>query len=402
LEIRSTSVASEGALNTNSRTMRNLRECASIAFNPLARHRILILCVAAIVLAYVDRRTSPPDAVYFARAGGQLLSGDLAAVYAADYNQSGPLQLIASFLFMPTGYSAGAQLIMHMAGNLTVMFALLAGCRVCRRALARSPAPGAELLIGGAAAVWVIPGDYWSGHLAQLAIPSMWFVSAELARTGRLATAAVVLGLSAGVEPWGVMAVPLLLIETRPRLVVRAACIFASVVGSLYVPFILAGNFHMFEHAWPIARISLAHALWPNAQEFTWGMRLAQGAVSALACGAVVLLLKRRGGVTWMAPLAAVLFRLLLDPTLFSYYWIPVCLLALVGASTLSAATSPLGVVSVLSLAYLPFIKTGVTVGLNLALTIGAAALCVYVAMREPVAAPLQPLAAVTPHQLPG
>jgi hypothetical protein len=344
----------------------------------VARYRLFVLGAAALALAYLGRFDVPADFVAFADLGRELLSGRLGNVYADNFNQSGPIQLIASAIFLPTGYSATGILLLHVIGNLVVVAALTAGSRLCRRAVGLPPSPVAELVVGLAGLTWIIPGDLWNGHLAGLAIPSLWLAAAESARRGHPYLASTLLALSAGVEPWGVLGFGVLLIERRPALVLRAACVAGGLTVALYAPFALTGNFELFNHAWPISEVSVIHLLWPDAQQFTWQMRMAQGAASSLACASVVLALRHRAGAAiWMAPLAAILFRLLLDPTVFSYYWVPVCLLVLVGASTLGATSSRAAVTATLSLAYLPFIKVAAITWLNLVLTIIALAAAV-------------------------
>ncbi|MBA3742094.1 hypothetical protein [Sporichthya sp.] len=358
------------------------------ALEAATRHRLVVLGVAAVALAYAGRGGyPPPDSVPFAQSGIDLLTGRFGDVYADDYNQSGPLQLIANALFLPTGYSAVGLLIMQIVGNLVVVGALMAGSRVCRRAVGLTPSPVAELAVGLASLLWIIPGDLWSGHLAGVAIPCLWLAAAESARRDHPYLAATLLGLSAGFEPWGVLAFGVLLIERRPTVVLRAGCLAGAVAVALYAPFALTGSFHMFEHAWPVSEVSVVHLIWPDADQFTWQMRMTQGATSSLACAAVVLALRHRAGAAvWMAPLAAILFRLLLDPTVFSYYWVPVCLVALVGASTIGATSSRPAVIALLSLAYLPFVKVASATGLNLVLTISALACTVACVRRAPPA----------------
>lgn len=376
---------------TNARILQRARRVLLV----LARYRFFVLGAAAVGLAYLGRSEIPADFVAFADLGRELLNGRLGNVYADNYNQSGPIQLIAGAMFLPTGYSATGITLLHLVGNLVVVATLTAGSRVCRRAVGLSPSPVAELVIGLAALVWIVSGDLWNAHLAGLAVPALWLAAAESARRGHPYLAGTLLALSVGVEPWGALGFGLLLIERRPAVVLRAACAAAGLTVALYAPFALTGNFALFDHGWPISEVSVIHLLWPDTQQFTWQMRMAQGAASSLACASVVLALRHRAGAAiWMAPLAAILFRLLLDPTVFSYYWVPVCLLVLVGASTLSATSSRAAVAATLSLAYLPFIKVAEITWLNLVLTILAlaAAVCCARAAQVPGHRALQPI----------
>ena len=82
----------------------------------LARHRWPVL-VAAALLEGVAARAEPTDLAMFAQIGRQLLSGDLSAVYAGDYNQSGPVQLVLAVLALPFGATGAGLLVLHAVGN---------------------------------------------------------------------------------------------------------------------------------------------------------------------------------------------------------------------------------------------------------------------------------------------
>jgi cytochrome bd-type quinol oxidase subunit 2 len=118
-------------------------------------------------------------------------------------------------------------------------------------------------------------------------------------------------------------------------------------------------------------------------------MRAVQGALASGSCAAVVLLLRRhrRIQVVWLAPAAAVLGRLLLDPTMFSYYLVPVCLVAIVGAGwCLDARSRWPEVVSIAALIYLPFLFYGALALPSVVLSLAATALSVVAARRgEPL-----------------
>jgi hypothetical protein len=117
----------------------------------------------------------------------------------------------------------------------------------------------------------------------------------------------------------------------------------------------------MFEHGWPVYGGTLVSQLWPDAEVFSWWMRLVQGAVAAGACAGVVLALRRRRGldVVWLAPFTATLGRVALDPTNFSYYWTPAAIAALAGLSCVEPRTERARFLLLGGLAYLPYLRWG-------------------------------------------
>ena len=366
-----------GLLSVRDERLRPLVQC-------LARHRWPVL-VAAALLEGVAAQAEPIDLAMFAQIGRQLLSGDLSAVYAGDYNQSGPLQLILAVLALPFGATRVGLLGLHAIGNVTLVVGVILFGRYVRQASGRDTSPVAELAVGAVCVAWFLPGDVWNGHLAEVGIPLLWMTAALLVRRGWAVGAAALLALSAGLEPWGVLAVPLLLHDLRLRSLLRGGTVFALGVCALYLPFVLTGEFALFHHAWPLGNSSLAHLVWPAADEFTWYMRAVQGGLASGSCAAVVLLLRRRSHiqVVWLAPAAAVLGRLLLDPTMFGYYLVPVCLAAMVGAGCLDARSRWPEVVSIAAMIYLPFLSYGAALAVaSIVLSLAATGLAVMAALR--------------------
>ena len=353
----------------------------------LARYRWPVLLAAAL-LEGVAAQAEPADLEMFAQIGRHLLSGDLSDVYTGDYNQSGPLQLVLAALVLPFGPTTAGLLGLHAVGNVALLVGVILFSRHVRRTSGRVPSPVAELVVGAVCVAWFLPGDLWNGHLAEVGIPLLWMTAALLVRRGWVVGAAVLLALSAGLEPWGVLAVPILLHDLRLRSLLRGGSVFALVVAGLYLPFVLTGEFALFHHVWPLGNSSLAHLLWPGASEFTWYMRAVQGAVASGSCAAVVLLLRRHSHiqVVWLAPAAAVLGRLLLDPTMFSYYLVPVCLVAIVGAGwCLDARSRWPEVASIGGMIYLPFLSYGALVLPSVVLSLAATGLAVVAALRPAV-----------------
>jgi hypothetical protein len=360
---------------------------------PLARFRWPLLIAVAVVDGVLTRRVMPPDLLLFAGSGRDLLTGHLDRVYADAYNQGGPLQAVAAWLALPFGPSPSALLWLHILGNVGVVVLALLGARwLRRRSAGRGPSPALELLAGVVLVGFLMPSDLWNGHLSELAVPLLWMAAAHLMNSGRSRTAGLVLGLSAGFELWGVLALPLVLLGRGPRQVFRASVVAASTVLLLYLPFVLTGEFRMFGFVWPISPATLVGHVLPVAEGFPWWMRMVQGAASAGACAFVVLALRRRAGpdVVWLAPTATVLVRLALDPTLFSYYWTPAAIATLAGLVCIDPRVERRRLVLVGGLSYLLFLHWGPTTLPVLALALVIMVAAVVEARRRQTSMPVE------------
>jgi hypothetical protein len=129
--------------------------------------------------------------------------------------------------------------------------------------------------------------------------------------------------------------VPVLLLAPRLRRTALAVLCTGIVVGTMLGPFILAGDFRMFEHEWHVSTGTLMSLFVEPGTDFDWELRLVQS-VFALGAGAVVAVALRRSlHAVWLAPLAVVVMRLLLDPLSFGWYWLGAEALVLTGAALL-------------------------------------------------------------------
>src|SRR5205823_12110838 len=170
----------------------------------LARAWVPVLAAAA-GMASLDRGTDPGDLVYFVHRGEQLLSGGWANTFADPLLQSGPLQLVvfgavrnltALAFVIELGVAA---LLLVVLGRLGV------GDRV-------------RLLVGlVAVASGLTHIAFVDGHPAEAIVPLLWVLAALWAREDRVLAAGALLGLSAGLELWGVLGVPVLLLAPRLR-----------------------------------------------------------------------------------------------------------------------------------------------------------------------------------------
>jgi hypothetical protein len=290
--------------------------------SPLARVWLPVLACAAVA-AYVDQGTDPGDLVYFVHRGEHLLSSGWASTFADPMLQSGPLQLVVfgavrnltALAFLVELSVAG--LLLHVAGRVG------ASDRV-------------RLVVGlmavGAGLTHIAFVD---GHPAEAIIPLLWVLAGIWAREDRALQAGALIGLSAGLELWGVLGLPVLLLVPHRRRAVAGAAVGAAVVVAMLAPFALAGSFHMFQYDWRVASGTLLSLFVSSGTHFGWPLRLLQSALALSTGASVALALRRSVHAAWLAPLAVASVRLVLDPQSFGWYWLEVEAPLLIGAALL-------------------------------------------------------------------
>jgi hypothetical protein len=245
--------------------------------------------VAAAWLAASRLLTMGDDGALFVRSGRTLLSSHWSHAFERADVQAGPLQLA---VFGSLGRSDWAlSLVLATAIVLLVVAA-------ARTVGVRSPA----LLCGVgvlAAATGLTNVGYASGHPADAVLPLLWIFAAAEARRGRTLRAGLIVGLSAGLETWGIL---------------------GGVALPLFLPFMLGGHFEMWSFQWYVYHPSPLSLLVAPGTRYGWPLRLAQGALAVGAGAGVARLLRRSPHALWAVPLAIVAAKLLLDPDLYSYY----------------------------------------------------------------------------------
>ena len=112
------------------------------------------------------------------------------------------------------------------------------------------------------------------------------------------------------------------------------------VVAGLFLPFVLAGEFRMFEYRWSVNGDTLLSLVVEPGTRFTWAMRVLQGALALGVGAALAWQLRHTMHAVWVAPLGAVAVRLALDPVRYPWYWLAVETLALLGAAEFLTARS--------------------------------------------------------------
>jgi hypothetical protein len=295
------------------------------------RGRVVVTVVLAIVAIAaqaansislaVTSRSTPVDYATFGPPGKLI--------------QAGPFELIFWGIPNALGVSgaAGWATVGIIGGSLgLLLFAILTERAL--RSVSREWSVPLATAIAALAALISVPAQVISdGHPAQLAIPLLWLAAALAARAGRPLTAAILLGLTAGWELWGLLGVPVLLLAPRLdwRWLWRSALGVVAIGAVLFVPFIVLGPFRMFEFAWTTKPGTLPALLFPGTTSFPWSLRLAQGVLSIGSGVVIARTLRSSVHAIWLAPLAVCAVRLFFDPLLSGYYTVPPTLLALVG-----------------------------------------------------------------------
>ncbi len=193
-----------------------------------------------------------------------------------------------------------------------------------------------ELVLCGLWILWLGGVATVIGQSAESFVPLMWLGGAVAARRGRSISAGILIGASAAMKAWGLLGLPLVLLDDDDRGAALAAAVAAGVALASYVPFFAFGSVGSFSYHWTVSKASPLHFVFPAGSTFTWAGRVLQGAV-VLGGGSVLALFARRSRVAvWALPLALVTAKVLVDPVYYWYYWVPAQTLALVGIVTLA------------------------------------------------------------------
>jgi hypothetical protein len=266
------------------------------------------------------------DSHLFVDAGRTLLSAQWNRAFASPTVHAGPLQLA---LFGSVGRWHPALALVLATGTALLVVAAARAAGVKSSALLC----GAGLL----ALVVGLTGMGVHGHPADVLLPLIWILAAGEARRGHAWRAALLIGLSAGLETWGILGVAVLALAPRKRDAVLGTCVAGATALALFAPFVLGGHFEMSSFHWYVSSPSPVSMLVPEGTPFSWSLRLVQAAFALSAGVAVVRLLRHSPHVVWAAPLAIIVVRLLLDPLLLSYYLAGPKVLILVGGALCAA-----------------------------------------------------------------
>jgi len=256
-------------------------------------------------------RSDGGDTWLFVRAGRTLLSAGWSHAFADSSIQAGPLQLA---LYGSLGRSPGALAVVLAAAAALLVTAAARVAGVTR--------PGVLALAGLAAVGTGFTAHVFdAGHPADGLVPLLWILAAADARRGRSGRAALVLGLSAGVETWGLLGIAVLALAPSRPAAARGALLAGALAALLFVPFVATGHFAMTAFRWQIAPQSLLGHLLAPGTAFGWPLRLAQGAAALVAGIAVARASRSSVHALWLVPSSVVLARLALDPIDHGYYF---------------------------------------------------------------------------------
>jgi hypothetical protein len=284
---------------------------------------------AAGIVATLDSHGDAGDVIFFAHAGEDLFGRGWTDVFADPKLQSGPLQLAALGALARLSDAVGISL-----GTMLAFAVELGATAAALLVLKRFTSNRAVLLLAGlgVVALGLSQAAYVDGHPAQLFVPLLWVVAGLAARDGRGSWAGVLVGLSAGLELWGLLGVCVLAASPGIRSAARGLGIAALVTAGLLAPFVALGDFSMLEFQWHVASGTLVSLVVEPGSTYPWAVRLVQAATAVAAGASVAWALRARPSVVWVAPLAAILVRLLFDPVFYAAYLLAPLTLAAVGA----------------------------------------------------------------------
>jgi hypothetical protein len=294
-----------------------------------------VLAASAIALAVPLGDTG--DLAYFVHASERLFSSGWADTYADPSLQVGPLHLLlfgaADLLGDAFGVSTARLIALAVGAGVAALFVLVA------RRLLTPREDAVVLLAAGLApvALGLTFDAFRDGHPAQVVVPLLWVLAGLEARAGRPWRAGALVGLSVGFELWGLLGAAVLVAAPRLGQSLRAAVAAVLVAAALFAPFALS-DFAMFEYRWVVNGDTPLSLVVDPGTEFTWPLRLLQGAAALLAGGALTWSLRQRTAALWAGPLAVVMTRVALDPVRYPWYWLALETLVLLGAVQLAAA----------------------------------------------------------------
>lgn len=297
------------------------------ACDRLARYRWGALILLALIPALSGAGGGSEDLAFFIRAAHRLFSPHWGSVFAFPSLQSGPLQLLVygGVDYLARLIHVKPQDVYAVVMQLTVTIG--APSLVSRFRLDGTLARRRYQLLTGLliAYIGLVTNAWWWGHSAEILIPLLWVIAANSLARGRPGLAGVLIGISSGIETWGILGVTLLAGVDRWRDGLRTALTTGLACVVLYGPFVVLGRFGMFRMRWEVVPGTLVAMI--SGRWFPWDLRLFQ-AGAAVCVGALVLRYSSRPLLKWLdALLTVLLVRMLFDPLMFNYYWLPVVML---------------------------------------------------------------------------
>lgn len=293
------------------------------------------LALGAFVMA--DHRFEPADLGLLADAGQALLEGRFDRVFADPAVQAGPLTLLfLALLRGATQWAGDASAGMQVAA----LCALVAGCTVTAVRLV-VPRPGsvrgAATLGAGLLALLYGTLILQEAHPSHPVIALLWLLAARAAREGRPVAVGALLGASCALDTWGILGIGVVLALGSWRPAARATAVAAIVAVAWWAPFACWG-LQSFAYRWTPGQGSVPWMLFGDTR-VSWWWRIAQGAIAGSAGAFTARRLRDSPHLPWVLPCVVVAARLPLDPVWFSYYEIPIGMMAIAGLAALLAST---------------------------------------------------------------
>ena len=282
----------------------------------------------AAAVALLVHPADTGDLPFFVHTAHKLFTQDWANAFADPNVQVGPLQL----LVFRVGDLAGVLALLVQLGVAALLWVATGRLLAGRDPWIRFGVCVAAIALG------LTYGAYQDGHPAQVVVPLLWVLAGCDAREGRTGRAGVLVGLSAGFEVWGLLGAVVFVLAPRARAALVGLATEAGAAAALFLPFVLAGEFRMFDYHWQVNGDTLLGLVVHPGTDFTWSMRLMQGLAALTAGAGVAWVLRRTSHAVWLAPLAVVGVRMALDPVRYPWYWLAVQTLVLLGAAELLSA----------------------------------------------------------------
>jgi hypothetical protein len=294
----------------------------------------LVVLTAAGVSGVILNSTTFSDADSFAQVASIMLSSHWQHTYSDPWLQAGPFELLVCLLGRTLGGSLrGEAVALNMIGATALLGVATVAVRGRWKPLA--------VVTGGALGIGII-SDMWEwGHPSELFIALVWLLAARAARRDQLLVAGLLVGLSGGLETWGLLGAPVLVLLPQLRRTVAAGVIALLATAAVYAPFASGGDFHMFDLHWAIVG-GVPGYLFGNGHSFSWSMRLAEAVIVVSFGSALAWRLRRFGASAWLVPALTSLCRLALDPVRYGYYWDTSLVLLLIGVAPLLVSPRPL------------------------------------------------------------
>jgi hypothetical protein len=267
------------------------------------------------------------DFALFVRAGHAIWSGDLGNAYSDATVQTGPLALVWAAAL------AFALHVVHATSTLGFVLTAIAELTPTVYAVAlwssRHTPPRWLYVVAIASLVvllvpWQLSDLIAYQHPTYLWVPALWLGAASLARDGRCALLGLTLAAACGLETWGVLAVPVLLLALPSwRSRARAGAIWFVATTAVWAPFYFSDSFRMLDMTWHNTIQTPIGALLGDPETITWQIRMVQALVIV---GASIITWFIGRGVTDAATVAVAVVawsRVITDAQTYPYYRLP-------------------------------------------------------------------------------